>query len=244
MFRKRRLIALCLTLTFIYLGAPHIFAQAQTTTSTPCDKFDVMTRNMYVGADFSEIFAAQDVPTLLAEVAEAFSDVQASDVQARIAAMLLLTLRGTPTIYYGDEIGMRQVLISPDRVRDPFEKSVPGIGVGRDGARTPMQWDVSAFAGFSTVEPWLPVSADFRSENVENDLRDPSSIYNLYRRLITSRRRQAALSAGSYRRVLSQRDLLLYVRQFGAQFRLRRDGDDAPRRRSIWAGAGVLLRRP
>jgi alpha-glucosidase len=137
--------------------------------------------------------------------------------QARIAAMLLLTLRGTPTIYYGDEIGMQQVPISPDRVRDPFEKNVPGIGVGRDGARTPMQWDVSAFAGFSTVEPWLPVSADFRSENVENDLRDPSSIYNLYRRLITSRRRQAALSAGSYRRVLSQRDLLLYVRQFGRE---------------------------
>ena len=137
--------------------------------------------------------------------------------QARIAAMLLLTLRGTPTIYYGDEIGMRQVPISPDRVRDPFEKNVPGIGVGRDGARTPMQWDLSAFAGFSTVEPWLPVSADFRSENVESDLRDPSSIHNLYRRLITSRRRQAALSAGSYRRVFSQRDLLLYVRQFGRE---------------------------
>jgi alpha-glucosidase len=72
-------------------------------------------------------------------------------------------------------------------------------------------------AGFSTVEPWLPVSADFRSENVENDLRDPSSIYNLHRRLITSRREQAALSAGSYRRVPSQRDLLLYVRQFGRE---------------------------
>ena len=53
--------------------------------------------------------------------------------------MLLLTLRGTPTLYYGDEIGMRQVAIAPDQVRDPFEKNVPGIGVGRDGCRTPMQ---------------------------------------------------------------------------------------------------------
>ena len=61
--------------------------------------------------------------------------------QARIAAMLLLTLRGTPTIYYGDEIGMTQVAISPQQVRDPFEKRVPGLGVGRDGCRTPMQWD-------------------------------------------------------------------------------------------------------
>ena len=69
--------------------------------------------------------------------------------QARIAAMLLLTLRGTPTIYYGDEIGMTQVAIPPERVQDPFEKNVPGIGVGRDGCRTPMQWTAGRNAGFS-----------------------------------------------------------------------------------------------
>src|SRR6266700_2378726 len=63
--------------------------------------------------------------------------------QARIAAMLLLTLRGTPTLYYGDEIGMKQVAIPAERVQDPFEKNVPGQGIGRDGARTPMQWDAA-----------------------------------------------------------------------------------------------------
>nr|HAQ92995.1 alpha-amylase [Afipia sp.] len=73
--------------------------------------------------------------------------------QARVAAMLLLTLRGTPTLYYGDEIGMPQVAIAPDRVRDPWEKNVPGMGVGRDGCRTPMQWDETAYAGFSVREP-------------------------------------------------------------------------------------------
>src|SRR3954453_3090027 len=71
--------------------------------------------------------------------------------QARVAAMLLLTLRGTPTIYYGDEIGMPQVPIPPDRIQDPLEKNVPGIGVGRDGARTPMQWEAREHAGFSSA---------------------------------------------------------------------------------------------
>ena len=135
------------------------------------------------------------------------------DPQARIAAMLLLTLRGTPTLYYGDEIGMQQVPIPPGQVRDPFEKRVPGIGVGRDGARTPMQWDAGAFAGFSTVEPWLPIPGCFQSRNVESELRDPASILHLHRRLIATRRRHPALSAGSYRRLLAQRDLLVFARQ-------------------------------
>jgi alpha-glucosidase len=139
------------------------------------------------------------------------------DAQARIAAMLLLTLRGTPTLYYGDEIGMRQVPIPPERVRDPFEQRVPGIGVGRDGARTPMQWDVGDFAGFSTVEPWLPIAACYRSRNVETELREPSSIHHLYRRLIAARRQHPALSEGNYRRLLVQRDLLLYARQSGSE---------------------------
>jgi alpha-glucosidase len=137
--------------------------------------------------------------------------------QARIAAMLLLTLRGTPTLYYGDEIGMRQVAIPPGRVRDPFEKNVPGIGVGRDGARTPMQWDAGTFAGFSTSEPWLPISDDYRSHNVENDRRVLSSIYNLYRRLIAARREQPALTSGSYRRILIEGDLFLYSRELGSE---------------------------
>src|SRR5215218_689746 len=78
--------------------------------------------------------------------------------QAAVAAMLLLTLRGTPTIYYGDEIGMAQAAIPPHRVRDPFELNVPGLGLGRDGCRTPMQWDTSSTAGFTTGQPWLPLA--------------------------------------------------------------------------------------
>jgi len=133
--------------------------------------------------------------------------------QARVAAMLLLTLRGTPTVYYGDEIGMPQVTIPPDRVRDPFERNVPGIGCGRDGARTPMQWDASPHAGFSTVEPWLPIAPGYAIDNVERERLDAASIYNLYRRLIALRRRSAALRDGAYRPIVASGDLLLYVRE-------------------------------
>jgi alpha-glucosidase len=137
--------------------------------------------------------------------------------QARIAAMLLLTLRGTPTIYYGDEIGMKHLPIPADRVRDPFEKNVPGLGLGRDGARTPMQWDASAQAGFSDVEPWLPLADNYASQNVENERNDSTSIYNLYRRLIAARRGHRALLIGSYRPVVASGELLLFVRSSGRE---------------------------
>src|SRR5262249_14409913 len=135
--------------------------------------------------------------------------------QAHVAAMLLLTIRGTPTLYYGDEIGMRQVAIPPERVRDPFEKNVPGLG--RDGARTPMQWDAGPFAGFSTVEPWLPLADDAHAENVANDRGDATSIYNLHRRLLALRRATSALTLGSYRPIVASGDLLLFVREHGTQ---------------------------
>jgi alpha-glucosidase len=133
--------------------------------------------------------------------------------QARVAAMLLLTLRGTPTIYYGDEIGMPQVPIPADRVCDPFEHNIPGIGCGRDGARTPMQWDATANAGFSTAEPWLPVGAGYARDNVERERCDPASMLSLYRRLIAARRRSPSLRVGHYRPIVASGDLLLYVRE-------------------------------
>jgi alpha-glucosidase len=134
--------------------------------------------------------------------------------QACVAAMLLLTLRGTPTIYYGDEIGMQQVPISPEQIRDPLERNVPGQGLGRDGARTPLQWDSTKFAGFSTARPWLPVAANYEQQNVAEQCRDPRSIYQLYRRLIALRRDQPALRHGTYRPIAASGDLLIYMREF------------------------------
>ncbi len=129
--------------------------------------------------------------------------------QTHLAAMLLLTLRGTPTLYYGDEIGMCQVPIAPERVRDPAALQVPG----RDGARTPMQWDASAFAGFSTVPPWLPPAEDFAGVNVAIQRADPASLSNLYRRLMALRRLRPALTRGAYRPIASAGDVLAFMRE-------------------------------
>jgi alpha-glucosidase len=133
--------------------------------------------------------------------------------QARVAAMLLLTLRGTPTLYYGDEIGMRQVAIAPDQVQDPFEKNVPGLGVGRDGCRTPMQWDATESAGFSDGIPWLPLADDSIHENVRNLEADAASILNLYKELIRLRRQSPELIDGSYEPVAADSNLLIYRRR-------------------------------
>ncbi len=114
----------------------------------------------------------------------------------RIAAMLLLTLRGTPTIYYGDELGMLEAHIPTDQQRDPWGVRVPGLG--RDGCRTPMQWSTRTHAGFSAAEPWLPVVDPDRRHNVAAASADPSSLLNLYRHLLHLRRREPSLTLGDF----------------------------------------------
>jgi alpha-glucosidase len=150
------------------------------------------------------VLGNHDRPRVLSRVGER---------QARVAAMLLLTLRGAPTLYFGDEIGLPQAVITPERVQDPFEQNVPGLGLGRDGCRTPMQWDASRFAGFSKAEPWLPLTEDFATRNVANERADKASLYNLYRRLIALRRAHPALAVGSYAPVAADGNVLAYLRE-------------------------------
>jgi len=135
--------------------------------------------------------------------------------QARLAAMLLLTLRGTPTLYYGDEIGMHDVEIQPAKVQDPFEKNVPGLGLGRDPQRTPMQWTAAKNAGFTEGEPWLPIAEDYPQINVETERDDPFSMLSLYSQLIKVRSAEPALEVGVLEPVETTGDLLSYVRRDG-----------------------------
>jgi glycosidase len=137
--------------------------------------------------------------------------------QARIAAMLLLTLRGTPTLYYGDELGLTDVAIPPAQVRDPRGLREPGLALGRDPVRTPMPWDGSENAGFSTAKPWLPLNADWPKRNVAQMAEEPHSILTLYRRLLAVRRAHLALSIGDFALLDAEGDVLAYERRHGAE---------------------------
>jgi alpha-glucosidase len=137
--------------------------------------------------------------------------------QSRVAAMLLLTLRGTPTLYQGDELGMADVEIPPDRVQDPLELNVPGLGLGRDPARTPMLWSQEPFAGLSTVEPWLPLSPDHATLNVTRQSEQQGSLLNFYRALLALRRAEPALLDGDYVEVAATDHVLAYERRLFGQ---------------------------
>ncbi|MGV3504957.1 MAG: alpha-amylase family glycosyl hydrolase [Adhaeribacter sp.] len=137
--------------------------------------------------------------------------------QARVAALLLLTLRGTPTIYYGEEIGMHDVPIPEDEVQDPQGLNMPGLHLSRDPGRTPMQWDDSPEAGFSEVRPWLRVGADFARLNAGLQEANPLSMLNWYKRVIALRQQEEALKTGRYQGVYADRQVLAYLREGGGR---------------------------
>jgi alpha-glucosidase len=135
------------------------------------------------------------------------------DAQTRIAMALLLTLRGTPFLYYGEEIGMRDIHLRRDQILDPAGLPYWPFYQGRDGCRSPMQWDGSPGAGFSTGRPWLPVHPNAAKRNVAAQEKDPGSMLHFTRSLIRLRRTHAALRSGSFAFLEKQpRDVIAYLR--------------------------------
>ena len=121
------------------------------------------------------------------------------DRRARVAAAMLLMVKGTPYIYYGDEIGMRDIPIrKKSDVLDPIGKRFWPIFKGRDGCRSPMQWDDSPNAGFSLADPWLPVHRNYQQRNVAQQQSDPDSLLNFVKKLISIRRAEPALQHGDF----------------------------------------------
>jgi alpha-glucosidase len=153
--------------------------------------------------------------------------------RAGVAAMMLLTVRGTPFVYYGEEIGMTDVPIPPERVVDVD---------GRDPERTPMQWDASPNAGFTTGNPWLPLAADHTERNVAAQRDDPASLLSLYRRLIWLRKSSPALRRGSYRTLPAPRGVFAFAREAdGERVCVALNFTKATHRVSFGGGQGRVL---
>ena len=165
-----------------------------------------------------------------------------TEARARIAAAMLLTIRGTPFLYYGEELGMTCRRMPKKALRDPLGIATWPLGfLGRDPERTPMQWDASRNAGFSSGEPWLPVNPDYASRNAAIQAADPGSLLSWYKRLIALRRSRTALRRGRIAFLDLGKDLLAYSRETeGDEILVLLNFSSAARRVSLGRRAAVL----
>jgi alpha-glucosidase len=135
------------------------------------------------------------------------------DRMAKILITLLLTLRGTPYMYQGEEIGMRDIPLKYKEIVDPPGRKYWPFYPGRDGCRSPMQWNTEVHAGFSSVKPWMKVHKNFLQRNVETQEKDPGSLLNFTRDLIDLRRKHPSLYKGDFIPFHTSRHLLAYLRK-------------------------------
>lgn len=140
------------------------------------------------------------------------------DQVLKVAAAMLLTLRGTPFLYYGEEIGMRDILVSRAEIKDPVGKRYWPIPVGRDGCRSPMQWSPDPGAGFTNSQPWLKIHRNHRQRNVVEQAADPNSLLNFYKSLLRLRKVAPALQKGDFTPLTTHPiQVLAYLRKHGEQ---------------------------
>lgn len=139
-----------------------------------------------------------------------------SENRARVAAVFLLTIKGTPFLYYGEELGMKNARLSRGDIVDPLGRRYWPVYRGRDCSRTPMLWNTRSNAGFSQVRPWLPVDSGYKNINVRSQMNDRYSILNLYRNVLHLRRKYKSLSLGDIIAVKKGLNGVLgYLRVFG-----------------------------
>ncbi|MGD0757987.1 MAG: alpha-glucosidase [Candidatus Sulfotelmatobacter sp.] len=201
------------------------YGQGKDELQLPMD-FLFTTVNKLSPAEFRKQIAAVDAasgwPTFvisnhdIVRSYDRYGDGRHNDQIAKLMAALYLTLRGTPIIYYGEEIGMKTT--PPTRkedVKDPIGRTGWPEEKGRDGERTPMQWDESANAGFSTATPWLPVPPTYKTHNVADESKDPNSVLEFYKSVLKLRHTSKALLDGSYAALNeSDANVLSYLRAY------------------------------
>jgi len=157
------------------------------------------------------VLSNHDVP----RHASRYDHPRLGEARARLAALMLLTLRGTPFLYYGEEIGLRNVEIPVEAMQDPLGRTLhPKLC--RDGERTPMPWNGSPRAGFTTGTPWLPLGPEAQTRNVARQRKEPTSLLHLYRELIALRKQTPALYRGRFAALDAPAEVFTYERSEGS----------------------------
>jgi alpha-glucosidase len=153
-------------------------------------------------------FGNHDSPRLASRIGE---------TQARAAALLLLALPGMPFIYYGEELGLKDIKLRNKKQQDQARR-YPHLHMGRDGERSPMPWNSGPHASFTRTIPWLPVNRNYKKVNVNAETRDVHSMLNLYRRLLALRTRSEILTSGSYVAIRqNNKNLYMFVRELAGR---------------------------
>jgi alpha-glucosidase len=182
------------------------------------------------------VLGNHDVP----RAASRYDHPEFGDSRARVSAMMLLTLRGTPFLYYGEEIGMRNVAVPKERLQDPLAWTLhPSLS--RDPERTPMCWDRSPGAGFtSAAEPWLPIGPQPPGTDVASQREDRASLLWLYRDLLALRQEHPSLHRGTYRALDAPEGVLAYERRCDSEVaRVALNFGDVARRVDLGPGRAV-----
>ncbi len=138
--------------------------------------------------------------------------------KAKLDACLLLTLKGTPFVYYGEELGMLNTNVPYKKIKDRIGRTFWPIYKGRDQSRTPMQWSSETNAGFSSSEPWLPINKDYITNNIKDKSKEKESLINFYKKLIDIRNNTPALSQGDWKPLIKGVDkIIVYSRNYEKQ---------------------------
>ena len=182
-----------------------------------------MEKNM---SDYPTLFfGSHDNPRLMNRLAGGNTE------RAKALAALILTAKGVPFIYYGEEIGMKNITansyteiadiqgktfyqLALDAGKTPAEALAEGNNHNRDKSRSPMQWDDSKYAGFSTAKPWIKVNEDYTKVNVQEALKQKNSILNTYKALLELRNNEKTLQYGNYKKLERDGDIIEFTRTY------------------------------
>jgi len=182
-----------------------------------------MEKNM---SDYPTLFfGSHDNPRILNRLADGNIE------RAKALAALMLTAKGVPFIYYGEEIGMKNITansyteiadiqgktfyqLALDAGKTPAEALAEGNNHNRDKSRSPMQWDDSKYAGFSTAKPWIKVNEDYTKVNVQEALKQKNSILNTYKALLELRNNEKTLQYGNYKKLEQNGDIIQFTRTY------------------------------